>query len=132
MLYEVITDESHPVEEIAAGDIAAIVGENGLATGDTLCDERDPVVLEAMTLPLPVVAVAVEPRAEEDRERLEEGLRRLVAEDPSLRWKSDPFTGQMVVSGMGELHLEVVMERLRKASRIDPRVGRPTVRNNFV
>ena len=126
-LFRMHADQADPVDAVEAGDIAVTVATEEIATGDSLCDPGFPVILEAMEVPVPVVSVAVEPRIEADRGRLEAGLRRMVEEDPSLRLKVEPATGQMVVSGMGELHLEIVVERCLRQGRIEARVGRPEV-----
>jgi elongation factor G len=120
-------NEAIPVEGAVAGDIAAVAGVEGLATGDTISREGAEVALERVESPQTVVSVAVEPRAEADREILEKILSELVAEDPSLTMRLDAETGQILLGGMGELHLEVVIERLRKKSRVEAVVGKPRV-----
>ncbi|MCE9670318.1 elongation factor G [Myxococcus stipitatus] len=115
------------VSEIHAGDIAAALGLKSVRTGDTLTDPEAPLVLESLGFPEPVVQVAVEARAPAELPKLEEGLHRLAAEDPSLRVGVDPESGQVLLSGMGELHLEVVVDRLRTEYGVEARVGRPEV-----
>ncbi|HUT74022.1 MAG TPA: elongation factor G [Armatimonadota bacterium] len=113
--------------EIHAGDIVAAVGLNGVATGDTLCDEHQPVVFESIHFPEPVISVAIEPRTQADRERLSEALARLTGEDPTFRLRVDQDTGQTIVSGMGELHLEIIVDRLLREFNVAASVGRPQV-----
>jgi len=113
--------------ELYAGDIVAAVGLGGVATGDTLCDEHHPVVLESIHFPEPVISVAIEPRTQADRERLSEALARLTGEDPTFRLRVDEDTGETIVSGMGELHLEIVVDRLLREFKVAANVGRPQV-----
>ncbi|MFY1825630.1 elongation factor G [Myxococcus fulvus] len=115
------------VEEVHAGDIAAALGLKGVRTGDTLSDVEAPVVLESLGFPEPVVHLAVEAKSPAELPKLEEGLHRLAAEDPSLRVGVDPESGQVLLSGMGELHLEVVVDRLRTEYGVEARVGQPKV-----
>src|SRR5665213_2548973 len=114
-------------EEIGAGDIAAGVGLKATTTGDTLAIESAPIVLEAMTFPEPVIAVAVEPKSKADQDKLGNGLARLAEEDPTFRVESDEETGQTLISGMGELHLEIIVDRLKREFNVDANVGRPQV-----
>ena len=113
--------------EVFAGDIAAAVGLNNVTTGDTLCDERHPIVLESIHFPEPVISIAIEPRTQADRDRLSEALARLTGEDPTFRLRVDQDTGQTIVSGMGELHLEIVVDRLLREFNVAANVGRPQV-----
>ncbi|NRD62441.1 elongation factor G [Corallococcus exiguus] len=115
------------VAEVHAGDLCAALGLKGVRTGDTLCDPEAPVVLEALNVMEPVVQLAVEARSPAELPKLEEGLQRLAAEDPSLRLGVDPESGQVLLSGMGELHLEVVVDRLRTEFGVEARVGQPKV-----
>jgi elongation factor G len=115
------------LSELYAGDIVAAVGLGSVATGDTLCDERHPVVLESIHFPEPVISVAIEPRTQADRERLSEALARLTGEDPTFRLRVDEDTGETIVSGMGELHLEIVVDRLLREFKVAANVGRPQV-----
>src|SRR5256712_1375649 len=112
-------------EEIGAGDIAAGVGLKATTTGDTLAIESAPIVLESMTFPEPVIAVAVEPKSKADQDKLGNGLTRLAEEDPTFRVESDQETGQTLISGMGELHLEIIVDRLKREFNVDANVGRP-------
>jgi elongation factor G len=114
-------------EEIGAGEIAAGVGLKNTTTGDTLAVESAPIVLESMTFPDPVISVAVEPRSKADQDKLSSGLTRLAEEDPTFRVTSDEETGQTLISGMGELHLEIIVDRLKREFNVDANVGRPQV-----
>ena len=115
------------IEELHAGDIAATVGLKNTFTGDTLCSQEDQVLLESISFPDPVLSVAIEPRAKADQDKLIDGLTKLSAEDPTFVTRYDQETGQTIVSGMGELHLEVVVERLRREFNVQANVGRPRV-----
>ncbi|HEX4519257.1 MAG TPA: elongation factor G [Gaiellaceae bacterium] len=114
-------------EEIGAGEIAAGVGLKQTTTGDTLSAEANPIVLESMTFPEPVIAVAVEPKSKADQDKLGNGLTRLAEEDPTFRVTSDEETGQTLIAGMGELHLEIIVDRLKREFNVDANVGRPQV-----
>lgn len=120
-------DASHPVERARAGDIVALTGLKHTGTGDTLCDPDAPVVLERLEFPEPVITQVVEPLNASERDRLREALLRLQHEDPSFRVREDEDTGQWWISGMGELHLEVMLHRLAREAKLTPRVGRPRV-----
>ncbi len=115
------------IKEVRAGDIAAIVGLKNTLTGDTLCDESAPVILEAMEFPEPVIAVAIEPKTKADQERLSVSLAKLAQEDPSFKVSFDEETGQTIISGMGELHLEIIVDRLLREFKVGANVGRPQV-----
>jgi elongation factor G len=114
-------------EEIGAGDIAAGVGLKSTTTGDTLAVENAPIVLESMTFPEPVISVAVEPKSKADQDKLGNGLARLAEEDPTFRVATDEETGQTIISGMGELHLEIIVDRLKREFSVEANVGRPQV-----
>jgi elongation factor G len=114
-------------EEIGAGEIAAGVGLKSTTTGDTLAIESAPIVLESMTFPEPVIAVAVEPKSKADQDKLGNGLARLAEEDPTFRVETDEETGQTIISGMGELHLEIIVDRLKREFNVEANVGRPQV-----
>src|SRR6266542_2821052 len=114
-------------EEIGAGEIAAGVGLKNTTTGDTLSTETAPIVLESMTFPDPVISVAVEPKTKADQDKLGQGLQRLAEEDPTFRVRSDEETGQTLIAGMGELHLEIIVDRLKREFNVDASVGRPQV-----
>ena len=115
------------VKEARAGDIVAIVGLKGTSTGETLCDPAQPVVLERMSFPDPVMEIAVEPKTKADQERMAEALQRLAAEDPSFRVAVDDETGQTVIAGMGELHLEIIVDRLKREFKVGANIGAPQV-----
>jgi elongation factor G len=115
------------VDEVAAGDIVAVVGLRFSSTGDTLCDDQAPILLERMTFPEPVISISIEPMTKADGEKLTTSLAKLALEDPSFRVKTDGETGQTLISGMGELHLEIITDRLQREFRVDARIGRPQV-----
>jgi elongation factor G len=116
-----------PKEAIFAGDIVAVVGLKNTSTGDTLCDPARPIVLEKLEFPEPVIHVAVEPKTKADQDKLSKALFSLSEEDPTFRVRSDEETGQTVISGMGELHLEVLVDRMLREFRVDANVGKPQV-----
>ncbi len=115
------------IKEVLAGDIAAVVGMKSVSTGDTICDEKHPVILEAMDFPEPVISLAIEPKTKSDQEKLGLGLSKLMAEDPTFRVKTDVDTGQVVIAGMGELHLEIIVDRLKREFGVEATVGKPQV-----
>ncbi|MGB9860620.1 MAG: elongation factor G, partial [Moorellaceae bacterium] len=115
------------VGEAYAGDIVAAVGLKGTTTGDTLCDEQHPIVLESMQFPEPVISVAIEPKTKADQEKLSLALQKLAEEDPTFRMHTDPETGQTIISGMGELHLEIIVDRLLREFKVGANVGKPQV-----
>jgi elongation factor G len=114
-------------DEVFAGDIAAAIGLKDTKTGDTLCDADHPIILEAMKFPEPVIDVAIEPKTKADQDKLANGLAKLAEEDPTFRVHTDPETGQTIISGMGELHLEIIVDRLRREFKVEANVGRPQV-----
>ena len=120
-------DSREDIDEVYAGEIAAGIGLKDTFTGDTLSDPQKPVVLEAITFPTPVISVAIEPRTRDDQDRLGDSLQRLSEEDPTFKVRYDEETGQTVISGMGELHLEVIVDRMRREHRVEANVGRPQV-----
>jgi elongation factor G len=126
-LLKMHANKREEIKEVYAGDIAAAVGLKQVATGDTLCDEKKPVVLESMDFPEPVIALAIEPKTKGDQEKLGVGLQKLMAEDPTFRVKTDEQTGQVVISGMGELHLEIIVDRLKREFGVEASVGKPQV-----
>jgi elongation factor G len=115
------------IKQSFAGDIVAAVGLKHTKTGDTLCDEKDPIVLERMTFPEPVIWIAIEPKTKADQEKLSQGLNNLADEDPTFKIRSDQDTGQTLIGGMGELHLEIIVDRLKREFRVEANVGRPQV-----
>ncbi len=126
-LVQLHANERKDIPEVKAGEIAAIVGPKGTVTGDTLCEETHPIVLEAITFPEPVIRVAIEPKTKADQDKMGIAMGKLMDEDPTFRVNSDPETGQTIIAGMGELHLEVIVDRLMREHRVDANVGRPQV-----
>ena len=126
-LLKMHANKREDIKEIAAGDIAAAVGLRDTTTGDTLCDENRPIVLEAIEFPEPVISIAIEPKTKADQEKLGVSLQKLAAEDPSFRVHTDRETGQTIISGMGELHLEIIVDRLLREFKVDASVGKPQV-----
>jgi elongation factor G len=120
-------NKQNPVDFIEAGDIGAAVGFKDIKTGDTLCNEANPIVLEAMTFPEPVISVAVEPKTQADVDKMGMAIAKLVEEDPTLRVKTDEETGQTILSGMGELHLEIIIDRMRREFKVEINQGAPQV-----
>jgi elongation factor G len=114
-------------DEIGAGDIAAVLGLKDVVTGDTLCDETNPIALSAMDFPETVISISIEPRTNADREKLAMALRRMAKDDPTFKIRSDEETQQTVISGMGELHLEIIKDRLLREFKVDANVGQPRV-----
>jgi elongation factor G len=120
-------NKQNPIDFIEAGDIGAAVGFKDIRTGDTLCDEKHPIVLENMFIPEPVISVAVEPKTQADVENMGKAIGKLVEEDPTLRVKTDEDTGQTILSGMGELHLEIIVDRMRREFKVEINQGAPQV-----
>ncbi len=120
-------NDREEVKEVRAGDIVALVGMKDVTTGDTLCDQKNPITLERMDFPDPVISVAVEPKSQADQEKMGIALSRLAQEDPSFKVETDEETGQTIISGMGELHLEVLVDRMRREFKVDANVGKPQV-----
>jgi len=121
------SNQRDEIKEVLAGDIAAAVGLKDVTTGDTLCAQNDPIVLERMSFPEPVISMAVEPKTKSDQERMGLALGRLAQEDPSFRVKTDEESGQTIISGMGELHLDIIVDRLKREFNVDANVGKPQV-----
>jgi elongation factor G len=126
-LFQMHSNHQNPVEEIAAGDIGAGVGFKDIRTGDTLCDEDAPIVLESMDFPDPVIGIAVEPKTQKDLDKLSNGLAKLAEEDPTFTVKTDEQSGQTVISGMGELHLDIIIDRLKREFKVECNQGKPQV-----
>ena len=126
-LLQMHANSREEIKEVRAGDIAAAVGLKQITTGDTLCDLKDPIVLERMDFPEPVISVAVEPKTQADQEKMGLALARLAQEDPSFRVETDAETGQTIISGMGELHLDILVERMRREFSVDANIGKPQV-----
>ena len=120
-------NKQHPIDFIEAGDIGAAVGFKDIKTGDTLCNEDHPIVLESMTFPEPVISVAVEPKTQADVDKMGMAIAKLVEEDPTLRVKTDEETGQTILSGMGELHLEIIVDRMKREFKVEINQGAPQV-----
>ncbi|MCC7175625.1 MAG: elongation factor G [Bryobacterales bacterium] len=115
------------IQEVGAGDIAAAVGLKNVSTGDTICDERAPIILESIDFPAPVIQLALEPKTKADQDQMGAAIGKLIQEDPTLRINTDPETGQTILSGMGELHLEIIVDRLRREFGVGANVGKPQV-----
>ncbi len=126
-LFQMHSNRQNPMESIGCGDIGAGVGFKDVRTGDTLCDEAHPIVLEAMDFPDPVIGVAVEPKTQKDLDRLDVGLQKLAEEDPTFQVESNEETGQTIIRGMGELHLDIIIDRLRREFKVECNQGRPQV-----
>ena len=126
-LFQMHSNHQNPVEEISAGDIGAGVGFKDIRTGDTLCDEDAPIILESMDFPDPVIGIAVEPKTQKDLDKLSNGLAKLAEEDPTFTVKTDEQSGQTVISGMGELHLDIIIDRLRREFKVECNQGKPQV-----
>lgn len=120
-------DKREDVNEVLAGDIAAIVGLKGTTTGHTLCDQNSPIVLESINFPEPPVSIAIEPKTKADQEKMSLALQRLAEEDPTFRIKVDEETGQTIISGMGELHLEIIVDRMKREFSVEANIGQPQV-----
>ncbi len=126
-LLKMHANKREDIKEVYAGDIAAAVGLKNVGTGDTVCDEKHPIILESMEFPEPVISVAIEPKTKNDQEKLSYALNRLVHEDPTFKVHTDVETGQTIISGMGELHLEIIVDRLLREFDVEARVGKPEV-----
>ena len=126
-LFQMHSNHQNPVEVIGAGDIGAVVGLKDIHTGDTLCDESAPIVLESMDFPDPVIGIAVEPKTQKDLDKLSVGLAKLAEEDPTFTVKTDEQSGQTIISGMGELHLDIIIDRLKREFKVECNQGKPQV-----
>ena len=126
-LFQMHSNKQNPMDTIGCGDIGAGVGFKDIRTGDTLCDEKNPIILESIDFPDPVIGIAVEPKTQKDLDRLGAGLAKLAEEDPTFTVKTDEDTGQTVISGMGELHLEIIIDRLKREFKVECNQGRPQV-----
>ena len=126
-LLQMHANKREEIEEVRAGDIAAAIGLKDTKTGDTLCDENEPIILEAMRFPEPVISVAIEPKTKADQDKLSTALAKLSEEDPTFRVHTDTETAQTIISGMGELHLEIIVDRMRREFKVEANVGRPQV-----
>jgi elongation factor G len=126
-LLKMHANKREEIKEVYAGDIAAAVGLKSVSTGDTMCDEKHPIVLESMDFPKPVISLAIEPKTKSDQEKLGVGLQKLRAEDPTFHVQTDIQTGQVIIAGMGELHLEIIVDRLKREFSVEATVGKPQV-----
>ena len=126
-LLKMHANKREEIKEVNAGDIAAAVGLKSTTTGDTLCDEKKPIILEKMVFPEPVISLAIEPKTKADQEKLGQGMAKLMAEDPTFRVTTDEQTNQVVIAGMGELHLEIIVDRLKREFGVEASVGKPQV-----
>ncbi|MBQ1275800.1 MAG: elongation factor G [Flavobacteriales bacterium] len=126
-IFQMHSKEQKPIEVIEAGDIGAGVGFKDIRTGDTLCDEKEPVVLESMSFPDPVIGISIEPKTQADLDKLGVGLAKLAEEDPTFRVSTDEVSGQTIISGMGELHLEIIVDRLKREFNVEVNEGQPQV-----
>jgi len=126
-LLKMHANKREEIKEVYAGDIAAAVGLRNVITGDTICDPQKPVVLESINFPAPVISLAVEPKTKADQEKLGTGLAKLMQEDPTFKVETDKDTGQTKISGMGELHLEIIVDRLKREFNVEAHVGKPQV-----
>merc|ERR1712050_471771 len=115
------------IKSAVAGDIVALAGLKDTTTGETLCNKEDAVILEKMDFPEPVIKIAVEPKTKGDQQKMSDALIRLAAEDPSFRFSRDEETGQTIIEGMGELHLEIIVDRMKREFRVEANVGAPQV-----
>ena len=121
------SNSRNEIKEIRAGDIAACIGLKDITTGDTLCDTKDQIILEKMDFPEPVISVAVEPKSKPDQEKMSLALQKLAKEDPSFRVHTDEESGQTIISGMGELHLDVLVDRMKREFSVEANIGKPQV-----
>ena len=126
-LLKMHANKREEISEMYAGDICACVGLKNVVTGDTMCDPKDPVVLETIEFPDPVIHVAIEPKTKADQEKMGVALSKLAQEDPTFRVNTDPETGQTIIAGMGELHLEIIVDRMMREFKVEANVGKPQV-----
>ncbi|MDR2567375.1 MAG: elongation factor G [Bifidobacteriaceae bacterium] len=126
-LFQMHSNKENPVPDITAGHIYAVIGLKDTTTGDTLCDQTHPIILESMTFPEPVIQVAIEPNSKSDQEKLSTAIQKLAEEDPTFRVSLNPDTGQTIIAGMGELHLDVLVDRMRREFKVEANIGKPEV-----
>ncbi len=126
-LVQMYADQRNEISEVCAGDICAAVGLKDTTTGDTLCDEKSPIILERMSFPTPVISVAIEPKTKADQDKMGIALQKLAEEDPSFQVKTDTETGQTIISGMGELHLDIIVDHMLREFKVEANVGKPQV-----
>ena len=121
------SNQRQEIDKVSSGDIAAIVGIKNTTTGDTLCDVNNPIILESISFPNPVISIAIEPKTKLDQEKMGIAITKLIEEDPTFRVKTDEETGQTIISGMGELHLEIIVDRLKREFNVNVNIGQPQV-----
>lgn len=126
-IFQMHANKQEPIEYIEAGDIGAAVGFKDIKTGDTLCDEKNPIILESMIFPDPVIGIAVEPKTKADQDKMGNALAKLAEEDPTFQVKTDEASGQTIISGMGELHLDIIVDRMRREFKVEVNQGQPQV-----
>ncbi|GAA3057483.1 hypothetical protein GCM10020000_45130 [Streptomyces olivoverticillatus] len=126
-IYRMHANKREEIDSVGAGDIVAVMGLKQTTTGETLCDAGNPVILESMDFPAPVIQVAIEPKSKGDQEKLGVAIQRLAEEDPSFQVHTDEETGQTIIAGMGELHLDVLVDRMRREFKVEANVGKPQV-----
>ncbi|WP_185864293.1 elongation factor G [Blattabacterium cuenoti] len=126
-IYQMHANKQNPIEEIVAGDIAAVVGFKDIKTGDTLCDQKFPILLENISFPDPVIGLAIEPKYKSDIDKMSLALSKLMEEDPTFQVRTDNYTGQIIISGMGELHLEIIIDRMKREFKVEVNHGKPQV-----
>ena len=126
-IYQMHANKREERAGVGAGEIVAVNGMKQTTTGDTLCDPQKPVILESMSFPAPVISVAIEPKTKSDQEKLGMAIQRLAEEDPTFRVHTDDETGQTIIAGMGELHLEVLIDRMKREFRVEANIGKPQV-----
>ncbi len=126
-IFQMHSNKENPVDSLTAGHIYAVIGLKNTTTGDTLCDKANPIVLESMSFPEPVIEVAIEPKTKGDQEKLGIAIQKLAEEDPTFRVKLDPDTGQTIIAGMGELHLDILVDRMKREFKVEANVGKPQV-----
>ena len=126
-IFQMHANKQNPIPNVAAGDIGAAVGFKDIKTGDTLCDEKNPIVLESMIFPDPVIGIAVEPKTKADQDKMGNALAKLAEEDPTFQVKTDEASGQTIISGMGELHLDIIVDRMRREFKVEVNQGQPQV-----
>jgi len=126
-IYQMHANKQNPVEYIEAGDIGAAVGFKSIKTGDTMCDEKNPIVLESMVFPDPVIGIAVEPKTKADQDKMGNALAKLAEEDPTFTVRTDEASGQTIISGMGELHLDIIVDRMKREFKVEVNQGQPQV-----
>ncbi|WP_185855354.1 elongation factor G [Blattabacterium cuenoti] len=126
-IYQMHANKQNPVKQVSAGDIAAIVGFKDIKTGDTLCDEKNPILLENISFPDPVIGLAIEPKYKSDIDKMSLALSKLMEEDPTFQVRTDNYTGQTIISGMGELHLEIIVDRMKREFKVEVNQGKPQV-----